>query len=252
MFCALETISGRIGGIKPNFHVSRPRTLFRRYRGRQVPFAWFALPNSFSAVPRASGLIFMLCGSGLIFGSHFHISGGTEGTESNFQVSRYQTHFQRYQGRQVSYSCFALPDSFSAVLMAPGPIVMFCAPRPVLRKPRVPRAIFMFRAPGLIFGGTEGVGSHFHVLLFRTPFRWYEGVRSRFNVLRCRTRFGWYQGLQVQFSCFALPNPFWALSMAPGPVFMFCAIILILLRSRFDVLRSRTRFGRYREFMVPF
>jgi Plant mobile domain len=42
----------RIGS---RFHVLRAPTHFRRYRGRQVPFSCFALLDSFSAVPRASG-----------------------------------------------------------------------------------------------------------------------------------------------------------------------------------------------------
>jgi hypothetical protein len=68
----------------------------------------------------------------------------------------------------------------------------------------------MFCAPGLIFDGTEGVVSRFHVLRSRKLFRLYrghqvlffmfcalglvtrgtEGVVSRFHVLRARTRFG--------------------------------------------------------------
>jgi hypothetical protein len=39
--------------------------------------------------------------------------------------------------RQAPFSCFARPESFSAVLRASGPVFMFCAPR-------------------LIFDGTEG------------------------------------------------------------------------------------------------
>jgi hypothetical protein len=48
------------------------------------------------------------------------------------------------KGVGVPFSCFALPDSFSAVPRASGPVFMFCV-------------------PGLIFGGTEGVGSRFDV-----------------------------------------------------------------------------------------
>jgi hypothetical protein len=62
----------------------------------------------------------------------------------------------------------------------------------------------MFCSPGLIFGGTVGVGSRFHVLRPHIRFRrvplfmyWVpvlvfggsEGVGSRFQVLRSRTRF---------------------------------------------------------------
>jgi hypothetical protein len=119
--------------------------------------------------------------------------------------------------------------------------------------------------PGLILGGTEDVGSSFHVLRYGTHFRWYrvhrvpfsfsnalgpvlygfEGVGSSFHVLRSRTHFRWYRGhsvefscfvlsepfsavRRVQFSCFALPDSFPAVLRAPNPVFMFCAPILIL------------------------
>jgi hypothetical protein len=51
---------------------------------------------------------------------------------------------------------FARPDSFSAVTRASGHVYMFCAPRHV-------------------FGGTEGVGSLFHILRSRTRFRLYIG-----------------------------------------------------------------------------
>jgi hypothetical protein len=116
--------------------------------------------------------------------------GGTEGDGSRFYVLRSRTHFRRYRGRRVSFSCFARPDSFSAVPRALGPFFMICAPR-------------------LIFGGNEGVGSHFlvfsrsdsfsavlratgPVFMFCAPgpvFGGTEGVRSRFHVLHSRTRF---------------------------------------------------------------
>jgi hypothetical protein len=70
----------------------------------------------------------------------------------------------------------------------------------------------MFRATGLIFGGTEGVGSHFH------------GLRSR-------ARFGKFP-------------------RAPYPVFMVCAPGLVLGDNEgvwfcFLVLRFRTHFRRF-------
>jgi hypothetical protein len=80
----------------------------------------------------------MFCAPGLVFG-------GTVGFLSRFHVLRTRTHFERYQGRHVPFSCFALPDSFSAVQRALDPI-------------------FTFYVPGLVFGGTRGVGSHFQVL----------------------------------------------------------------------------------------
>jgi hypothetical protein len=90
---------------------------------------------------------------------------------------------------------FARLYSFSAVMRASGPVFMFCAPGlvfggnevvvsrfHVLRVrthfsavPRASGPVFMFCAPGLIFGGTEGVGSRFHVLRAWTRFRRYHG-----------------------------------------------------------------------------
>jgi hypothetical protein len=57
------------------------------------------------------------------------------------------------------FSCFARPDSFYGGTEG----VEFC---------------FLFYAPGLIFGGNEGVLTRFHVLRYRT----------RFHVLRYRGR----------------------------------------------------------------
>jgi hypothetical protein len=157
MFCAPEPVLGDIVGVESNFHVLRSqtrfgpyrghrglflclrfRTHFRQYRGRQVPFSRFALPDLFSMVPRASGPIFMFCAFGLV-------SDGTEGDGSRFHVLHSRNRFCWYRGRQVSFSCFALLNLFSAVPRALCPIFMFCAPGP-------------------ISGGTEGDGSRFHVL----------------------------------------------------------------------------------------
>jgi hypothetical protein len=119
----------------------RSRTRFRRCRVRLVSFSCFAHPDSFSALPRESGPVFMFCVPVLVFD-------GTEGVESRFHVLRYQS---RFCGSEAS-----------------GPVFMFCA-------------------PGLVFDGTDGVGSRFHVL-------------------RARTRFGRYRGRRVPFSCFARPD----------------------------------------------
>jgi hypothetical protein len=104
----------------------------------------------------------------------------------------------------------SLPESFSAFPRALGPV-------------------FMFYAPGLIFGGPEGVESHFHVLHSLTRFRRCEGRRS-------------------PFSCFALPDSFFAVPRASGLVFMLCSPGYVFGHSkgdgsRFQDLRSRTRFG---------
>jgi hypothetical protein len=221
---------------------------------RRVPFSSFARPNSFSAVSWASGPVFMFCGPRLVFG-------GTEGVGSLFHILRSWTRFRRYCGRRVPFSCFMLPNSFSSVPSASGPIFMFCAPRLVFvisvfmfcartrfrryRGRQVPfscfalrdtfstvlrasRPFFMFCTPGLVFDGNGGVGSRFYVLLACTHFQ----------------RYG---GRPIPFSRFALQDSFSVVSRASGPFFIFCAPGLIFdgtegVGSRFHVLRSRTHF----------
>jgi hypothetical protein len=246
MFCALGLIFCCTEGVQSRFHVSRSRTCFCPYRGRRVHFSCFALPNSFSTVPRVSGPIFMYCAPRLIFD-------GTECVGSRFHFLRAQTNFRLYRGRPIPFLCFPLPDMFLAIPRASGPFFMFCAPglffgntkgvwslfhifrsRTHFRRYRgrrvpfscfehpdsfsaVPGAsgpVFMYCAPGLVFGGTGGVGPVFHVLLSRTHFRRYrwrpapvfmlcvpglffsvtQGVDSRFHVLRSRTHFRRYRG----------------------------------------------------------
>jgi hypothetical protein len=80
----------------------------------------------------------MFCAPGLLFG-------GTEGVGSRFNVLHDLIRFRRYRGRRVPFSCFALPNSFSEVSSASGPVFMFCT-------------------PALIFGGIDGIGSRFHIL----------------------------------------------------------------------------------------
>jgi hypothetical protein len=233
---------------RTRFHVLRARTHFRRYQGHEVSFSCCALPDSFSAVPRASGLVF----SGTEgVRSCFHVFGGSEGVGSRFLILRDQTLFRRYQGRRVPFSCFALLDSFSAVRRASGPFFMFCA-------------------PGLIFGGNEGVGSRFHVLCARTRFRLYRGRRVSFScftlpdtfsaVPRASGRvfmfstlglvFGGIEGVGSRFHVFALPDSFSAVPGALGPVFIFSAPGLMFggtegVGSRFQILCARTHFRRY-------
>jgi hypothetical protein len=154
----------------------------------------------------------MFCVLGLIFGgvegvgpvfmffAPVLIFSGTEGVGSRFHFSRSRTHFRRFRGRLFPFSCFARPYSCSAVPRASGPVIMFCV-------------------PGHIFGGTNGVGSRFHVLRARTHFR------------RCRVR-------RVPFSYFARPFSFSVIPRASGPVFMFCTLV-----SRFKgVPRRGSRF----------
>jgi hypothetical protein len=120
----------------------------------------------------------MFCAPKLFFG-------GTDNVGSSVHVLFSRTYFRRYRGRRVPFSCFALPNSFSVGRRASG-------------------AVFMFCAPGLIFDGSEGVVSHFHVLCSQTNFQRY-------------------RGRQVPFSFFAQPDPLSALLKASGPFFMFYA-----------------------------
>jgi hypothetical protein len=216
----------------------------------EVLFSCFALSELFSAVPRASGLVFMFCATVLVFN-------GTKGAVSHLHVLRSWTRFGRYRGRRVEFSCFALSDSFSTVSRASGPVLMFFALR-------------------LIFNGTGGVGSRFLILRFRTCFRRYhgrqvpfsyfallgtilgntEGVGSSFHVLRSRTLFRRYLGRRVPFSCFALRDSFFTLPRTSDPFFMYYAPKLTFggtkgILSSFYVLRSETRFGRNRGRRVP-
>jgi hypothetical protein len=64
MFCAHKHVFGGAEGVAPglvfggsedvmsHFLVLRSRTRFRQCGGRRVPFSSFALPDSFSAIPR--------------------------------------------------------------------------------------------------------------------------------------------------------------------------------------------------------
>jgi hypothetical protein len=160
-----------------------PRLHFRRYQGRRVPYSFFTFPDSFWAISRASSPVFMLCAPRLIFN-------GTKGVKACFHVLHSRTHFGRYRDRRVPFSCFALRHLFGAVPRASGSVFMYCA-------------------PGLVLGDTEGAGSCFHVLRSWTTFRRYRGRR-------------------VPFVCFALPDSFSAVPRAPGPVFIFSSPELFL------------------------
>jgi hypothetical protein len=154
MSCAPGLVFGGIEGVWSRFHVLHSLTRFRRYQGRLLPFSCLARPDSFSAVPRVSDPDFMFCAPRIVFG-------GIGVLVSRFHVLRSRNRFRRHRGSRVPFSCFALPDSFSAVPRASGPVFMICA-------------------PGLVFGGTEGVVSRFHVLRSRTHFRRYRGRRVPF------------------------------------------------------------------------
>jgi hypothetical protein len=193
MFCAPQLIFGGTEGVGSRFHVSHSRTLFQWWPGRPISFSCFPLPDMSSAVPRASGPVFIFCAPGLVFSD-------IVGVGSRFHVLRYRTHFWRYRGRRVPFSCFALSDYFSAVPRASSPVFIFCAPGLIfgdtgevrscfiVLRPNsfstVRRAsgfVFMFCAPRLIFGGTGGVGSRFHVLRAPTHFRRYRARRVPFS-----------------------------------------------------------------------
>jgi hypothetical protein len=171
MFCPPGLVFSGTEGVGSRFHVLPSRTRFRRYRGRQVRFSCFKLPDSFWAVPRASGPVFLFCVSGIIFC-------GNEGVRSRFHVLPSQTRFWRYRGRRVPFLCFARPDSFSAVPRVSGrnqgrrvPFSCFARPDSFSAEPRATGPVFMFCPPVLVFGGTEGIGSRFHVLLSQTLFQ---------------------------------------------------------------------------------
>jgi hypothetical protein len=145
LFSASGLIFDGTESVEFSFQVLSALTHFRRYRGRRVPFICFALPDTFSAVPRMSGPVFMFIAPGLIFS-------GNEGVGSRFQLLRFRSRFWQYRGHRVPFSCYVCLDSFSAEI-------------------RVSGAGFMFCTLGVVSLGTEGVGSHFHVLRSRTHFR---------------------------------------------------------------------------------
>jgi hypothetical protein len=231
MFCVPGLIFLDTKGVGSCFLVFRSRTHFRRYRGRRVPFSCFVRPDSFSAIPRASGLVFMFCAPVLFFG-------GTGGVWSRVLVLRARTHFRRFRGRRVPFSSFAPPYSFSTV-------------------PRAFRPVFMFFAPDHVFGGIEGVGTHFHVLRSRIRFRRYRGHRVPFSYFLFPDSFSMVSGRRVPFSLFACPDLFSAVPGASGPFFTFCAPGLIFggtggVGSRVLILRARTHFRRFRGRRVTF
>jgi hypothetical protein len=180
MFPAPGHVFSRTEVVESLFHVLRSRSHFRRYRGRRVPFSCFERPDSFSALSGASSPVFMFSAPRLIFG-------GTEGVRSCLHVLRARTRFRWYRGRRILFSCFVLQYFILAV-------------------PRVSGPVFKFSAPGLIFDGTEGVGSRFHFMRSQTHFRWYRGHWVPFSCFARRTRFRRYRGRQVLFLMFCAPG----------------------------------------------
>jgi hypothetical protein len=192
----------------------------------------------------------MFCAPGLVFGDN-------EGVGSRFHVLRSRNNFWRYRGSRVPFSSFTFPHSVSAIPRASGPVFKFCA-------------------PGLIFGGTEGVVSRFQVLRVPSGFRRYRGCRVPFScfgrsdpIRRYRGRwapiscfarldsFSVVLGTPLPFSCVARPDSSSAVARASCLIFMFCVPGLVFgstecVVSRFHVLRSRTRVPRYRGHRLPF
>jgi hypothetical protein len=138
----------------------------------------------------ALGPVFMFCTYKLIFdgtkeaGSSFmfcapeHVFSGIERVGSSFHVLLSQTHFWRYRGRWVQFSCFLHSGSFSAVPRAPSQVLMFCSNKQ-------------------IFGGTDVTRYGFHVLRCRIRFGSTEDIMSNFLVLHSRTRFRRFGGCGV-------------------------------------------------------
>jgi hypothetical protein len=216
-----------------------------------------------------SGPVFLFCAPGFIFGGtkgvrsrfHFCASGlifsGTEGVcapvrvfggmkvvESSFHDLGSRTCFRRYGGCRVLLSCLALPNTFSPVM-------------------RVPNAVFMFCALGVISRGTEGVRSRFHVLHARTHFRRYPGNPEPISYFALSDMFSAIPSASGHVFTFCAPR---MVSVVPratglvlmlGAVFMFCALRVVSRGTEavgclFHILRSRTLFRRYRGTRVPF
>jgi hypothetical protein len=173
-FCAPGHVFVGTEGVVSRFQLLRPRTRFRRYRRSRVPFSCCAFPDSFSAVPWASAPVFLFCAPGLIFD-------GTEGVVYRFLYLRARTCFRRYRGRRHPFTCFARPYSFRRYGGPWCPFACFARPDSFSAEPRASSPVFMFCAPGHVFGGTEGFGSRFHVLRARTRFRRYGGRRLPFS-----------------------------------------------------------------------
>jgi hypothetical protein len=232
VFCAPGHFFGGAECAESHFHVLRTQTHFQRFRRRPIPFSCFSDPGHVFGSAEVVGSCFLVLRSQTLFrrnrvrwvlfscfARRNSFSPESRASTPIFMFLRSWTHFRLYRGRRVSFSSFAHPDTFSEVSRAPGPIFIFCAPK-------------------AIFGDTEGVGSRFHIL-------------------RARTHFLQNRGRPIPFSGFPLLDMFTAVQRASGPVFMFCTPGLIFVGaecvgSRFHILRSRTRFRRYRGRHVPF
>jgi hypothetical protein len=66
------------------------------------------------------------------------------------------TRFGLYRGSRVKFSCFALTNSFSAILWESSPVSTFSVPGLDIAVPTASGLVFMLCDVGLIFSGIEG------------------------------------------------------------------------------------------------
>jgi hypothetical protein len=106
-YCPPGIFSGGTEGVGYRFHILRSqtclrlyRTHFRKYRGRRLPFSFFAFQDLFSAVPRASTPVFLFCAPD-------SFSAVRRASDLVFMFCSPGLVFPRFRGRQVPFSCFA-------------------------------------------------------------------------------------------------------------------------------------------------
>jgi hypothetical protein len=163
-------------------------------------------------IPGASSPIFMFCAPALIIGR-------TEGADFRFHVLRSRTRFGRYRGRRVPFSCFCAPERVFGGTEDVGSRFhgwrswsRFDGPEGVGSRfhvssvPRTSGPVVIFGAPGLIFGGTEGVRYRFSLSSAWNLFRRYLGRRDQFSCFALLDSFSAVPRASVPFSCFALSD----------------------------------------------
>jgi hypothetical protein len=190
MFYALGLVFDGTEGVGSRRHVLRSRTNFRRYRG--VPFSIFARTDSFSAVSRALGPVFIFYAPKLIFD-------GTKGVGYRFHFLHARTHVRRYRGRRIPISCFRSRTRFWRYRGRRVPFPCFSLLDIFSAVPRSLATVFIFCAPRHVFGGTVGVWSRFHVLRARTHFRRYRVRRVPFSCFARSDLYSAVPGLRVPF-----------------------------------------------------
>jgi hypothetical protein len=165
ILCVPELVFDGTKGRGSTFHVLCSQTRFPRYRARRIQFSCFTLTDPFLAVPWARGLIFIFCAPEPVFGN-------IEDARCSFYVLRSRTHFRWYRGRRVQFSCFTLPDSFSAVPRKRVQLLCFALPDSFLAVLRVSGLVFLFCPLKPELCDTDDIGSSFHVLRSLTRFQW--------------------------------------------------------------------------------